>query len=136
MDHLAAAKAYLRAAKEFPKDPRAAQACVNSELAAQKAGDHATLDQSGGGIVFRFHARDLHLVMGPAPDGKPIRFQVTINGAPPGDSHGTDVDPRGQGVVTGKRLYQLVRQEGEVSDRTFEIRFLDPGIQAYSFTFG
>jgi cytochrome c biogenesis protein CcdA/thiol-disulfide isomerase/thioredoxin len=100
------------------------------------AGDRATLDQSGGGIVFRFHARDLHLVMGPAPDGKPIRFQVTIDGAPPGDNRGADVDAQGQGVVTGQRLYQLVRQEGGVGDRTFEIRFLDPGVQAYSFTFG
>jgi cytochrome c biogenesis protein CcdA/thiol-disulfide isomerase/thioredoxin len=100
------------------------------------AGDRATLDQSGGGIIFRFHARDLHLVMGPAQDGKPIRFQVTIDGAPPGDSHGVDVNARGQGVVTGQRLYQLVRQDGTVGDRTFEIRFLDPGVQAYSFTFG
>ena len=100
------------------------------------AGDRTTLDQSGGGIVFRFHARDLHLVMGPARDGKPVRFQVTIDGAPPGDSHGADVDARGQGVVTGQRLYQLVRQEGTVGDRTFEILFLDPGVQAYSFTFG
>jgi len=100
------------------------------------AGDSAALDQPGGGIVFRFHARDLHLVMGPAPDGKPIRFQVTIDGAPPGDNHGADVDARGQGIVTGQRLYQLVRQDGTIGDRTFEIRFLDPGVQAYSFTFG
>ncbi len=100
------------------------------------AGDRATLDQSGGGIVFRFHARDLHLVMGPAPDGRPIRFQVVIDGAPPGDNHGVDVNARGQGVITGQRLYQLVRQDGAVGDRTFEIRFLDPGVQAYSFTFG
>lgn len=100
------------------------------------AGDGATLDQQGGSIVFRFHARDLHLVMGPAPDGKPIRFQIAIDGAPPGDSHGVDVDAKGQGVVTGQRLYQLVRQDGAVGDRTFEIRFLDPGVKAFSFTFG
>jgi len=100
------------------------------------AGDRATLDQPSGGLVFRFHARDLHLVMGPAPDGKPIRFQVTIDGAPPGDNHGVDVDGRGRGVVTGQRLYQLVRQDGTIGDRTFEIRFLDPGVQAFSFTFG
>jgi cytochrome c biogenesis protein CcdA/thiol-disulfide isomerase/thioredoxin len=100
------------------------------------AGDRGTLDAAGGGIVFRFHARDLHLVMGPAPDGKPIRFRVTIDGAPPGDNHGVDVDAQGQGVVTGQRLYQLVRQDGAITDHTFEIRYSDPGVQAYSFTFG
>ena len=100
------------------------------------AGDRATLDEPGGGIVLRFHARDLHLVLGPAPDGKPIRFRVTIDGTPPGDSHGVDVDVRGQGVVTGQRLYQLIRQGGTIADHTFEIRFLDPGVRAYSFTFG
>ena len=68
--------------------------------------------------------------------GKPVRFRVTIDGAPPGDSHGTDVDAGGQGVVTGQRLYQLVRQSGAIADHTFEIRFLDPGVQAYAFTFG
>ena len=100
------------------------------------AGDGATLDKAGGRIVFRFHARDLHLVMGPAPGGKPIRFQIAIDGGPPGNNHGVDVDREGQGVVTGQRLYQLVRQDGAVGDRTFEIRFLNPGVQAFSFTFG
>jgi len=100
------------------------------------AGDNATLDKQGGSIVFRFHARDLHLVLGPAPDGEPIRFQVTIDGAPPGNSHGVDIDAQGQGVVTGQRLYQLIRQDGTIADHTFAIRFLDPGVQAYSFTFG
>jgi cytochrome c biogenesis protein CcdA/thiol-disulfide isomerase/thioredoxin len=100
------------------------------------AGDRATLDAPGGGIVFRFHARDLHLVMGPAPDGKAIPFRVTIDGAAPGDNHGADVDAQGQGVVTGQRLYQLVRQAGAITDHTFEIQFSDPGVQAYSFTFG
>jgi Thioredoxin like C-terminal domain len=76
------------------------------------------------------------LAPGPGPDGKPVRFRVTIDGAPPGDSHGTDVDADGQGVVTGQRLYQLVRQSGAIADHTFEIRFLDPGVQAYAFTFG
>jgi cytochrome c biogenesis protein CcdA/thiol-disulfide isomerase/thioredoxin len=100
------------------------------------AGDRATLDTTGGGIVFRFHARDLHLVMGPAPDGKPVPFRITIDGTPPGDNHGTDVDAQGQGVVSNQRLYQLVRQSGAITDHTFEIRFSNPGVQAYSFTFG
>ena len=99
-------------------------------------GENATLNEGGGSIVYRFHARDLHLVLGPAPDGKPVRFRVTIDGARPGDNHGTDVDADGQGVVTGQRLYQLIRQSGPITDRTFEIEFLDPGVQAYAFTFG
>ena len=99
-------------------------------------GEYAALEQAGGSIVYRFHARDLHLVMGPGPDGKPVRFQVTVDGAAPGDSHGTDTDTDGRGTVTSQRLYQLVRQSGPVADHTFEIRFLDPGVQAYVFTFG
>jgi len=99
-------------------------------------GEHAALNDKDGGIVYRFHARDLHLVLGPAPDGKPVRFRVTIDGAAPGDSHGTDIDAEGQGTVTAQRLYQLVRQNGAIADHTFEIRFLDPGVQAYAFTFG
>ena len=71
-----------------------------------------------------------------APDGKPVRFRVTIDGAAPGNNHGVDVDADGQGVVTGQRLYQLIRQSGPIADHTFEIRFLDPGVQAYAFTFG
>ena len=98
--------------------------------------EDAVLNEKGGSIVYRFHARDLHLVLGPGPDGKPVRFRVTIDGAPPGDGRGTDVDGDGQGVVTGQRLYQLIRQTGTVSDHTFEIQFLDPGVQAYAFTFG
>jgi cytochrome c biogenesis protein CcdA/thiol-disulfide isomerase/thioredoxin len=98
--------------------------------------ERAVLDQPDGTISYRFHARDLHLVLGPAPDGKPIRFRVTIDGMPPNDSHGADVAPDGTGVVSSDRLYQLVRQTGPVADRTFAIRFLDPGVQAYAFTFG
>ncbi|HUA25547.1 MAG TPA: cytochrome c biogenesis protein DipZ [Steroidobacteraceae bacterium] len=97
---------------------------------------YASLQRPAGRIVFRFHARDLHLVLGPGADGKPVHFVVRIDGAPPGDAHGSDVSPDGSGVVTDERLYQLVRQKGSVSDRTFEIEFLDPGVQAYSFTFG
>ena len=99
-------------------------------------GEHATLDQKDGGIVFKFHARDLHLVLGPSPGGKAIRFLVKIDGKAPGASHGSDVDPGGEGAVTEQRLYQLVRQSGPVTDHTFEIQFLDPGVEAYAFTFG
>jgi cytochrome c biogenesis protein CcdA/thiol-disulfide isomerase/thioredoxin len=99
-------------------------------------GEHAVLTEKDGAIVYRFHARDLHLVLGPATDGAPVRFRVTIDGAPPGDSHGIDVDANGWGVVTDQRLYQLVRQSGAIADRTFKIQFLDPGVQAYAFTFG
>jgi cytochrome c biogenesis protein CcdA/thiol-disulfide isomerase/thioredoxin len=99
-------------------------------------GESAVLNQKDGSIVYRFHARDLHLVLGPAPESGLIRFRVTIDGAAPGGSHGTDVDADGQGVVTSQRLYQLVRQSGDITDHTFEIQFLDPGVQAYAFTFG
>jgi cytochrome c biogenesis protein CcdA/thiol-disulfide isomerase/thioredoxin len=98
--------------------------------------EDAVLNEPGGSIVYRFHARDLHLVLGPGPDGKPVRFRVTVDGAAPGDSRGTDVDADGQGIVTGQRLYQLIRQNGKIADHTFEIHFLDPGVQAYAFTFG
>jgi thiol-disulfide isomerase/thioredoxin len=98
--------------------------------------ESAQLGSASGRIVYRFHARDLHLVLGPASDGKPIRFRVTIDGAAPGASHGTDVAADGSGTVDGERLYQLVRQTGPVRDRTFAIEFLDSGASAYAFTFG
>jgi thiol-disulfide isomerase/thioredoxin len=97
--------------------------------------ERAVLNRPDGGIVYRFHARDLHLVLG-SGNGKPVRFKVTLDGKPPGDNHGADVDAAGQGVVTGQRLYQLIRQSGTIGDHTFEIRFLDPGVEAYAFTFG
>ena len=99
-------------------------------------GQQVTLDQAGGRIAYRFHARDLHLVLGPGADGKPVRFKVTIDGQAPADAHGTDVAPDGSGTVTEQRLYQLVRQPGAVQDRTFTIEFLDPNVSAYAFTFG
>lgn len=98
--------------------------------------ERARLNRAGGGIVYRFSARDLHLVLGPDAEGKPVRFQVKIDGHAPGAHHGSDTDVDGNGVVTETRLYQLVRQSGVVKDRTFEIRFLDPGVGAYAFTFG
>lgn len=98
--------------------------------------EHADLEAKDGAIMYRFHARDLHLVLGPAPGRGPIRFRVTIDGKPPAEDDGTDVDARGEGVVDRQRLYQLVRQHGDISDHTFEVEFLDPGVQAYAFTFG
>ena len=96
----------------------------------------AILDSAGGKIVFRFHARDLHLVLGPSDDGRPVRFRVTVDGQVPGENHGVDTDAQGNGVVTAFRLYQLVRQKDAIRDHIFTIEFEDPGVQAYSFTFG
>ncbi|WP_085709377.1 MULTISPECIES: cytochrome c biogenesis protein DipZ [unclassified Pseudomonas] len=98
--------------------------------------ERATASAPTSRIVYRFHARDLHLVLGPGTDGKPVRFKVTIDGQAPGDAHGVDVAPDGSGRVTEQRLYQLVRQTDGVKDRTFSIEFLDPGVSAYAFTFG
>jgi thiol-disulfide isomerase/thioredoxin len=98
--------------------------------------EQATLAASTGTIVYRFHARDLHLVLGPGKDNKSVRFRVSVDGAAPGEAHGTDVKADGTGTVTEQRLYQLVRQTGDVKDRTFSIEFLDPGVEAYAFTFG
>jgi len=98
--------------------------------------ENAALASAPGKIVFRFHARDLHLVLGPAADGKPVRFNVKIDGAAPARDHGMDTDAQGRGTVTEHRLYQLIRQQGDIRDRTFEIEFLDPGAQAFAFTFG
>ena len=99
-------------------------------------GHLSPLNKTDGAISFRFHARDLHLVLGPSADGKPVRFRVTIDGAAPGESHGADTNAAGEGMVTDHRLYQLVRQSGPVMDHTFSIQFLDPDVQAYAFTFG
>ncbi len=98
--------------------------------------EQAVASQARSKIIFRFHARDLHLVLGPKPGGKPVRFRVLLDGAPPLDDAGVDVDKQGNGVVNSYRLYQLIRQKGAVEDRTFQIEFLDPGIQAFAFTFG
>ena len=86
--------------------------------------------------AYRFHARDLHLVLGPGKDGKPVRYKVTIDGAAPGPDHGVDTMPDGTGTVSSQRLYQLVRQKGSIADHTFAIEFLDAGVQAFVFTFG
>jgi hypothetical protein len=96
----------------------------------------AVLNQADGGIAFRFHARDVHLVLRSPEPGVPVPFRVLINGEPPRDAHGLDVDDEGHGTVTQPRLYQLVRERGPITDRTFEITFLASGVEAYVFTFG
>jgi thiol-disulfide isomerase/thioredoxin len=96
----------------------------------------AVLTEAGGRIAFRFHARDLHLVMGPPAGEEPVPFQVVVDGQPPDGAHGVDVDKDGKGQATRQRLYQLIRQGSPIVDRTLEIRFLAPGIEAYAFTFG
>ena len=95
-----------------------------------------TLNEAPGQVAFRFHARDLNLVMGPAAPGSPVRFNVRIDGQPAGAAHGADADEEGNGTLAEQRVHQLVRQPGPVTDRTFEITFLGPGAQVYSFTFG
>ncbi len=99
-------------------------------------GEEAKLDKAEGAIAYRFSARDLHLVLGPDGSGKPVRFRVTLDGKPPGADHGADTDADGNGTVTSTRLYQLVRHSAAVKPRDFQIRFLDPGVEAYAFTFG
>ena len=99
--------------------------------------EKSVADTAGAKLTFRFHARDLHLVLGPAMGDKPVRFKVTLDGQAPGAMHGVDADEAGNGTVTGQRLYQLIRQkDGQVTDHTFSIEFLDPGVEIYSFTFG
>jgi thiol-disulfide isomerase/thioredoxin len=98
--------------------------------------DAVALDKAGGRIAYRFHARDLHLVMGPAAPGSTIRFRVLIDGQAPSAAHGVDVDAQGHGTVTEQRMYQLIREPGAVTDRLFEIEFLGPGAEAFAFTFG
>jgi thiol-disulfide isomerase/thioredoxin len=100
-------------------------------------GKQATaLNAASGRIVYRFHARDLHLVMGPAARGTTVRFRLTLDGQPPGAAHGIDVDEQGNGTITEQRMYQLIRQSKPIVDRQFEIELLDPGVEVFSFTFG
>jgi cytochrome c biogenesis protein CcdA/thiol-disulfide isomerase/thioredoxin len=96
----------------------------------------ARLESGKGSIAYRFHARDLHLVLAPGTDGRPVRFRVLVDGKPPGADSGGDVQADGSGIVTGERLYQLFRQKGPVRERLFTIEFLDPGLSAFAFTFG
>ena len=98
--------------------------------------ERSALQAAPGKVVFRFHSRDLHMVLGPAKRGSPVRFKVSLDGRAPGDDHGVDCGPDGSGEVREPRLYQLIRQKGRVQDHTFEIEFLDPGVEVFSFTFG
>ena len=97
--------------------------------------ERVVLDQAGGSIAFRFHARDAHLVLSPGSHG-PIPFRVLLDGEPPGPSHGVDVDEDGNGVLRHGRLYQLVREHDAIRERTLEITFVEPDAEAYAFTFG
>lgn len=94
------------------------------------------LNRANGRIACAFHARDLHMVMGPSSRGTPVRFRVRIDGQPPGAAHGGDVDEQGNGVLAEQRLHQLIRQPKPIADRQFEIEFLDAGAEAFAFTFG
>jgi thiol-disulfide isomerase/thioredoxin len=98
--------------------------------------DAVALSKRNGSIVYRFHARDLHLVMGPPRGGAPVKFRVTVDGQPPGAAHGVDVDDQGNGTASEQRMYSLVRQTGQVADRDFVIEFLDDGAEAFAFSFG
>ena len=99
-------------------------------------GESGVLNGTSGSITYRFHARDLHLVMAPPSSAQPIRFRVRLDGVPPGPNHGVDVDADGWGTLQDERMYQLIRQTGAVKDRTFEIEFFGAGVRAYVFTFG
>jgi thiol-disulfide isomerase/thioredoxin len=136
-EHFASPGGIKRDAEQLYTEPTHLQ--LNEWGLAGKWVDHqqvAVLRSAGGKIIFRFHARDLHLVLGPTADGKPVHFRVTIDGQAPGENHGVDTDAEGNGVVTDHRLYQLVRQQEAITDHTFVIEFQDPGVQAFSFTFG
>ena len=96
----------------------------------------ATLNKAGGWITYHFHARDVNLIMGPAKPGDPVRFRVLIDGHAPGAAHGIDVDEQGNGKCGEQGMYQLIRQPGPIINRDFTIEFLDPGVEAFDFTFG
>jgi thiol-disulfide isomerase/thioredoxin len=129
-----------RMARDSPKtySPPAALALNHWGLGGswKAGGESDTLESAPGKIVFRFHARDLHMVLGPSKNGMPVRFNVRLNGAALGGNHGFDSSANGAGEVREPRMYQLVRQQGLIQDVTFEIEFLDPGVEVFSFTFG
>jgi len=97
---------------------------------------NVVLNKKEGKIVYRFHARDLHLIMAPAMQGVPVKFRVLIDGHAPGAAHGLDIDSDGNGTITEPRMYQLIRQQGAIEDREFQIEFSEPGVEVYDFTFG
>jgi thiol-disulfide isomerase/thioredoxin len=119
---------------ELPARLRLNEWALSGDWTVKK--DTAVLNKAGGNITYRFHARDLHLVMGPAVPGTSVRFRVLIDGQPPYAAHGIDVDEQGNGTVTEQRLYQLIRQPKPIADRQFQIEFLGPGVETFAFTFG
>jgi thiol-disulfide isomerase/thioredoxin len=124
---------------ELPTRLRLNEWALSGDWTAKK--ETVALNKANGGIAYRFHARDLHLVMGPAAlgpaaPGTSVRFRVLIDGQPPGAAHGLDVDEQGYGTVTEQRLYQLIRQPKPIVDQQFQIEFLGPGVEAFAFTFG
>jgi Thioredoxin like C-terminal domain len=119
---------------ELPAQLRLNEWALSGDWTVRK--EAAVLNKASGSITYRFHARDLHLVMGPAAPGNPVQFRVLIDGHPPGAAHGIDVDEQGDGAVTEQRLYQLIRQPNPIADRQFEIEFLGSGVEAFAFTFG
>lgn len=118
----------------FPGQLRLNHWALSGEWTMNKGA--TVLNKANGRITYRFHARDLHLVMGPAVPGTPVRFRVLVDGQPPGPAHGADVDDQGSGTVTEQRLYQLIRQPKPIADRLFEIEFLNADVEAFAFTFG
>ena len=129
-----AAAAGKPAVHAFPERFRLNDWALSGDWTRQR--EFAALNAAGGRIAYRFHARDLHLVMGPTTRGTAVRFRLLIDGQAPRGDHGIDVDEQGMGRVSEQRLYQLVRQKGPIADRQFEIEFLDPGVAAFVFTFG
>jgi thiol-disulfide isomerase/thioredoxin len=139
-DTLGSPETYLGDARGERRTDRSADGLALNQWALAgdwSVGDEAAvLETAGGSIAYRFQARDLNLVLAPPPSGTPVRLAVKLDGQPPGDAHGLDVDEAGEGAVAEPRMYQLVRQPGAVAERDFEITFLDPGVRAYVFTFG
>jgi thiol-disulfide isomerase/thioredoxin len=117
-----------------PARLRLNQWALSGDWTVKKQG--AALNQAGGRIAYRFHARDLHLVMGPRARGTSVRFRAFIDGQPPSAAHGIDVNDDGVGAITEQRLYQLIRQHQPITDHLIEIEFLDPGVETFAFTFG
>ena len=117
-----------------PRDLRLNQWALDGDWTVEK--ESIALSQPNGRIAYRFHSRDLHLVMGPPAGAHAVRFRVLLDGQPAMRAHGSDVDAQGNGLATAQRLYQLVRQPTPIVDRVFQIEYLDPGVEAFSFTFG
>ncbi len=139
-DNLRSPETYLGSARgERRSDKSADELALNQWALAGNwsvGEEAAVLEEPGGSVAYRFQARDLNIVLTPPTSRAPVRFAVKLDGQPPGDSHGLDVDGSGNGAVVEPRMYQLVRQRGTAAQRAFEITFLDPGVHAYVFTFG